>query len=80
MHLRHQIDQFDVPDGTGLVVILTDEYTTLSFNFFKNYWRTSVLLVGPLIPLSWPSGGFSPGFQSRCGQYCLRLHVTRSLI
>ena len=80
MHLRHQIDQFDVPDGTGLVVILTDEYTTLSFNFLKNYWRTSVLFVESLIPLSWTSGGLCPGFQSQCGQPCSRLHVTRSLI
>ena len=62
----------------GLVLILTGECTTLSFNFFKNYWRTSVLLAGTLTPLSLTSGGVSCRFQSQCGQPCLPLHVTRS--
>ena len=31
-----------------------------------NCWRTSVLFVGPLIPLFWTSGDICPGFQSQC--------------
>ena len=34
---------------------------------FKKNWRTSVLFVGPLIPLLWTSGDICPGFQSQGG-------------
>ena len=35
--------------------------------FFKIFWRTHVLFVGPLIPLFWTSGNVCPGFQSQGG-------------
>ena len=37
------------------------------FFFFKNFCRTQVLFVGPLIPLFWTSGDVCPGFQSQDG-------------
>ena len=39
--------------------------------FKKKIWRTSVLFVGPLIPLFWTSGDVYPGFQSQSGYPCL---------
>ena len=35
--------------------------------FFKNFCRTQVLFVGPLIPLFWTSGEVFPGFQNQGG-------------
>ena len=50
--------------------------------FFKiKIWRTWVLFVGPLIPLFWTSGDFSPEFQSQGGSLaCVlpRLRTTDS--
>ena len=45
---------------------------TSSFNF----WRTSILFVGPLIPLFWTSGVICPGFQSQ-GRFlaCMLCHL-----
>ena len=40
--------------------------TLLTF-FFKIFWRTWVLFVGPLITLFWTSCDVSPGFQSQGG-------------
>ena len=34
---------------------------------FKIFWRTSVLFVGPLIPLLWTSGDICPRFESQGG-------------
>ena len=55
--------------------ICISEYHCLFF--FVNFWRTSVIFVGLLIPLFWTSGDIWPGFQSQGG--CLicmfpRLH------
>ena len=47
--------------------------------FLKNFWRTWVLFVGPLIPLFWTSGDVCPGFQSQGGSLvCMLpcLHTT----
>ena len=35
--------------------------------FKKKIWRTSVIFVGPLIPLFWTSGDICPGFQRQSG-------------
>ena len=40
-------------------------------SFFKFFWRTHVLFVGPLIPLFWTSGDVCPGFQSQGGLACM---------
>ena len=42
----------------------------LFFFFFKSFWRTHVLFLGPLVPLFWISGDVSSGFQSQSG-FCL---------
>ena len=42
-------------------------------NFFFNFWRASVLFVGPLMPLFWTFGDICPGFQSQGGSP--HLHV-----
>ena len=41
------------------------------FFFFKNFCRTHVLFVGPLIPLFRTSGDVCPGFQSQGGLACM---------
>ena len=41
------------------------KYTKVTVYFFINFWRTSVLFVGSLIPSSLTSGDFCPGFQSQ---------------
>ena len=39
----------------------------ISTSIFFNFWRTSVLFVGPLMPLFWTSSDVCPGFQSQGG-------------
>ena len=41
------------------------------FFFFKHFWRTCVLFVGPLIPLFRTSGDVCPRFQSQGGLACM---------
>ena len=49
--------------------ILIDAHKSLIFEtiqtFWKKSWRTSVLFVGPLIPLFWTSSDICPWFQSQ---------------
>ena len=42
-------------------------------NFLKNFWRTRVFFMGPLMPLFWISGDVSSGFQSQHWQLYLHL-------
>ena len=43
---------------------------TTPLNFFKGFWQTHVLFLGPLVPLFWISGDDLSGFQSQIG-FCL---------
>ena len=49
-----------VGELNGEIVSLTKKTFTLSKPFLK-FWRTSVLYMGPLIPLFWTSGDVSSG-------------------
>ena len=40
----------------------------VAYSFLKKFWRTQVLIVGPLIPLFWTSDDVSSGFRSQSGQ------------
>ena len=43
-------------------------YFTYALTYLvKKFWMTSVLFVGPLIPLFWTSGDICPRFQNRSG-------------
>ena len=42
--------------------------------FFPIFSRTSVLPVGPLIPLFWTSNGICPGFQCQSASLACMLH------
>ena len=46
----------------------------LTFCLIKNFWRTSGLFVGSLVPTFWTSGDAGPGFQSQ-GRFP-RLHAS----
>ena len=50
--------------------MLSFSKATELFFFFKSFWRTHVLFLGPLVPLFWISGDVSSGFQSQSG-FCL---------
>ena len=59
------------------VVLCVDQSLIYLLNtaFLKKNWRTSVLLLGPLIPLFWTSGYISSGFQSQSGQPYSQRHT-----
>ena len=69
-----------IPQITEYIVLNESSYLNnfqIYFFFFKkNFWRTYVLFVGPLIPLFRTSGDVCPGFQSQgvlaCMLSCLR--------
>ena len=42
--------------------------------FWKIFWNTSVLFVGPLIPLFWSSGDIGPRFRSQSGSLTCMIH------
>ena len=54
------------------MLILPQKYGSNSA-LLKNFWRTWVLFVGPIIPLFWTSGDVSSGFQSQSWQPYLSL-------
>ena len=60
--------QGEPEDGT----FLNDISVRLKKSFFRNFWRTSVVFVGPVIPLFWTSGDVCPGFQNQGGSPLLR--------
>ena len=66
--------------------VVTSPWCTLSWSpgcriwdFFKSLWSTSVLFVGPLMPVFWTSGHVSSWFQSQSGSLVCVLHCLHAM-